>query len=737
MGKNFNIALLTNLLAGESNFEFNIWRGAIDCAKENGVNLICFAGGNISLNSEKKYANVRNNIYDLVTSKRIDGIILLSTSISSFISEEDYKNFIKKFKNIPVVSIGKAPLDIPCSLVDNKTGMKNVISHLIKVHNRKNLAFITGPLDNPDAKERFAAYRETLSENGLMFREEYVFNGLFIEESGRLAVKEFLDRKINFDAIIASNDLMAFGALSVLLENNIKVPEDVSVVGFDDEENAKFSNPPLTTVKQNFYKQSYLATKMLIDFLNGKSINSSIIETEIVIRQSCGCFSNDINIINNDFEISEELTNYNSKLNFIISKTEEISLEKDYKKIIIESILKDLEGTGVGFLEIFRKVLNEIITKNVNFDELSLFISKLHLILSNIYDSNKVGKLIHKARIIFSDSFLRKNIKSSFTLLKVNEVLRSNMFTISGNFELKEFLENFKISLDSLNIPGGYLLLKTGEKFSFLYGYRKEKGILRSEFQIIDKEDILPSDLWKDKDFNLNIFPLIYRNEFFGLLILEVGTLVSFVYESLFYQISSSLKGVMLFERNKRIEVELTEKNNKLEAISSSMINSIEEISNILKEKEKSLGQLQEVSKETYNELSRTNELLQHIANYANKINEIIAIIDDISMTVNLVALNASIESTHAGEYGKGFAIIAREIKKLSDSTKKNAEEIAVTLKTVIQNVNESLNAGKKTIDTFKYQEESILELLNALMTVAGLVKKLNTASKELTDIMK
>ena len=106
-------------------------------------------------------------------------------------------------------------------------------------------------------------------------------------------------------------------------------------------------------------------------------------------------------------------------------------------------------------------------------------------------------------------------------------------------------------------------------------------------------------------------------------------------------------------------------------------------------------------------------------------------------MTVNLVALNASIESTHAGEYGKGFAIIAREIKKLSDSTKTNAEEIAKTLKTVIQNVNESLMAGKKTSETFKYQEASILELINALQTVADGVKKLSTSSKEILDIMK
>ena len=135
--------------------------------------------------------------------------------------------------------------------------------------------------------------------------------------------------------------------------------------------------------------------------------------------------------------------------------------------------------------------------------------------------------------------------------------------------------------------------------------------------------------------------------------------------------------------------------------------------------------------------MEKTNEIIANVSNYANKMVEIINIIDDISMTVNLVALNASIESTHAGEYGKGFAIIAKEIKKLSDSTRKNAEEISKTLKSVVQNIKDSLSAGQETSKTFKDQENIIIELIEALTTVANGVKSLSLNSKEILKLMK
>lgn len=733
MAKNYTIALLTHLVSGATDFEDNIWKGAYNCAKERGVNFICFPGDSISLTVDKKYSNPRNLIYDYVSAKRIDGIIFSSTSLSNFISKEDYRDFILKFKNIPSVSIGKSPVDIPMSLVDNKIGMKKIIHHLIKVHNRKNIAFITGPMDNPDAIERFQAYKEVLEENNISYKEELVFNGLFIEESGRLAVKHFIKNRIDFDAIVASNDQMAFGALEILHQNDIKVPENVSVVGFDDTLTAQYSNPPLSTVRQPVYKQSYMAAKILIDMLEGKQVNNSILETELVLRASCGCLPKDLKILDQAIEIDKN----SSIKEQILLNLDQINLKYEYKVNIIDKLLNDIENQSDSFITYFSSLINEIILEKFNINELSVLLSKVEIILAKYFEALKFSKILSKARIILSEGLLRYQSEACLNTNKANETLRSSIFSISGNFELKDFLENLSRSLDSLNIPGGYIMIKTAEKLSFLFGYNKERGQLKSDSKIIDREDILPNDIWPDRNFSFIVFPLIFKNENLGLLVLQIGNMYSFIYESLFYQISSSLKGAMLFERNKRIELELTEKNQKLEALVVPMINSIEEISGILKEKEKSLGQLKETSKETYSELTKTNELLTNISNYANKINEIINIIDDISMTVNLVALNASIESTHAGEYGKGFAIIAREIKKLSDSTKTNAEEIAKTLKTVIQNVNESLAAGKKTSETFKYQEESILELLNALQTVADGVKKLSTSSKEILDIMK
>lgn len=738
MSKNLTIGLLTHLVSGATDFEDNIWKGAYDCARERNVNFICFPGDSLSFTEDKKYKNPRNILYDYVSNKKIDGIILASTSLSNFISQEDYKDFALKFKNMPMVSIGRISLDIPFSLVNNKIGMKKIISHLIDFHNKKNIAFITGPLENPDAIERLEAYKEILLEKSLPVREELIFNGLFIEESGRLAIKHFLKNKVNFDAIVASNDQMAFGALEILHENNINVPDDVAVVGFDDTLKAQFSNPPLSTVKQPVYKQSYMAAKTLIDILQGKPYEKiNVLETELVLRESCGCYPEEIFLLDYKMDTGEQNLSAKEKINFILSQIENVNLPYDKKSNLVEKLINDIETNSFTFLPFLRILINELIYNKLNLDELALCITKIEVILNSLYDAKTFSKIISKARIIISEGLLRFQSESCLNTTKANETLRSSIFSISENFELNEFTENLSRALTALDIPSGYIMLKTGEKLSFLFGYNKNKGMIKTSEKITEKENLLPLELWPDRNFAFIVFPLIFKNENLGLLLLEIGNMFSFVYESLFFQISSSLKGAILFERNKRIESELIEKNKKLESLVIPMINSIEEISGILKEKEKTLGQLKEVSKETFEELAKTNELILNISNYANKINEIITIIDDISMTVNLVALNASIESTHAGEYGKGFAIIAREIKKLSDSTKKNAEEISKTLKAVIQNANQSLEAGKKTSETFKNQDTAIMELLNALINVSEGIKKLSMISKEILDTMK
>ncbi len=735
------IGLFINEMSGMTDYQECIWHGIYDYTKENGINLICFPGDNLYMDSDKKLTNPRNSIYEIASEKILDGILIATTTMSNFVSAEDYAYFLRRFNKLPLVSIGKAPIDIPMVVVDNKAGLKKVIIHLIEEHNKRKLAFITGPLDNPDALERFEAYKEVLIHYGMEFDERYVFKGTFLVESGAKAVDYFIkEEKIEFDAIVASNDQMAFGAMEALKNYGIKVPLDIAVTGFDDSLLSRYSNPSLTTVMQPVYMQSMSACEMLINIIErNKAGELKVLETELIIRQSCGCVSEELKEIKSRTELIITQPVPSDKKSYLISKLKRFNLEEEFLENLLSSIFNELKSRADRFAYDFNVLLSGLLSRGKNLGELSNLLSTLRNELFTIFpdETDYIEVLIHKSRVILTEILLRRQAQKELEISNVNASLRSALFSLSGNFELKDFLENFKNALNDLRLPYGYILLNDNEKLIYLFGYSITKGVIKSSEEFIESELLLPHNVWPDKNFHLIVYPILFKQELLGRLILHIGETYSFVYESLFGQVSSSIKGAMLFEKSRRIESELIEKNKKLEDLVMPMLKTIEEISIVLKEREKTLGELNEATRESYEKLSKTNEIIEVISNYTNKMVEIINIIDDISMTVNLVALNASIESTHAGEYGKGFAIIAKEIKKLSDSTKKNAGEIAETLKNVVRNIKESMAAGQETLKIFKDQEKLILQLLESLTSTSEGIKKLSLASKEILGIMR
>jgi hypothetical protein len=144
-----------------------------------------------------------------------------------------------------------------------------------------------------------AAYVRGLAEYQLAYDPRLVLNGDFTRESGARALLELLDiRQVKlseFDAIIASNDYMAFGAVDELVRRRVRVPEQVAVVGFDDITLARHHDPSLSTVRQPLEQLGRAAVSGLFDLLDGKPVpESTRLSTELVLRRSCGCMPTDI-----------------------------------------------------------------------------------------------------------------------------------------------------------------------------------------------------------------------------------------------------------------------------------------------------------------------------------------------------------------------------------------------------------------------------------------------------------
>ncbi|MBX3081462.1 MAG: substrate-binding domain-containing protein [Anaerolineae bacterium] len=282
------IGFFTSGLADQ--YSYSILNGAITAAEKQNANLVVYSGGELdSPVSDRIYDNV---IYDLVDVSTIDALILLTGTLVGFAGPERRAAFFDRY-TMTKVSIGVALPNASNVMLDNDVGMRLAIKHLIDVHRLNRIAFIQGPEGNEEANQRFQVYLETLAANSIPFDPELVVQGQFQTEDGIEAIRILMDeRKVGFNAIVGANDNMAIGALNELLRRNVPVPRQVAVVGFDDTDDAQALVPSLTTVRQPLYEQGKYAVELALARLRHEEVrNPLVLNTNLIIRQSCGCFS--------------------------------------------------------------------------------------------------------------------------------------------------------------------------------------------------------------------------------------------------------------------------------------------------------------------------------------------------------------------------------------------------------------------------------------------------------------
>jgi phosphoserine phosphatase RsbU/P len=286
-----SVGFLVDLL-DDGPYQWAVLRGAMNSARDRGAHLLCFAGG--VLGAPSGDTGERNGIFDLARPSNVDAVVVLSGSIGKRIGPEALQQFCRRYGSIPMCSIGVELEEISSIRIDNETGMRSAIEHLVRVHGTRRIAFLRGPPANAEAEQRYGVYLETLESSGLPFCPELVVSGDFERRSGRRGVQALLtERKLavgEIGAIVAANDCMALGALDELLDCGVRVPEQIAVVGFDDVEDSRLAVPPLTTVRQPFYELGYDAVRMVLEQLRERGAPERLVRhTEPVIRRSCGC----------------------------------------------------------------------------------------------------------------------------------------------------------------------------------------------------------------------------------------------------------------------------------------------------------------------------------------------------------------------------------------------------------------------------------------------------------------
>jgi LacI family transcriptional regulator len=216
-----------------------------------------------------------------------DGLLVFANSM-----DDDELTRLNKL-GFPMVLVHRTPpqsLAIPSVTVENKAASAGIVGHLIEVHGRRRIVFLRGPENQEDSRWRELGWREALSAHGLAHDASFALQGDFDREMARAAVRELVQRGTGFDAIFAGDDDSASGALAALAEAGIQVPQEVSVVGFDDQRSSAYLTPALTTVRAPTEEVGRAAAQQLINLLRGNQADPlTLLPTEIVIRRSCGC----------------------------------------------------------------------------------------------------------------------------------------------------------------------------------------------------------------------------------------------------------------------------------------------------------------------------------------------------------------------------------------------------------------------------------------------------------------
>lgn len=243
-----------------------IVRGAEDVANIYKYNVM-LCNSDCDGEKEKEYLKV-------LKEKMVDGVLYMSSSL-----EQDTLDLINEL-DIKTVLVETSNKDnaLPSVSIDNVSGAYEATKYLLD-KGRKNIAFIGISKNEKNAwGMRFEGYEKALTEAGIEVKEELCFFKNLKIKTGKEGISELLSRGCKFDGIVCASDEIAMGAINGLRENNISVPKEVSVIGFNGIEMAKNFYPTITTIEQPMYDMGSVAMRMLIKLLNKQELDNPYFE---------------------------------------------------------------------------------------------------------------------------------------------------------------------------------------------------------------------------------------------------------------------------------------------------------------------------------------------------------------------------------------------------------------------------------------------------------------------------
>ena len=531
----------------DDEYQSTLWHAIEQEARKRNLGTISFIGSRLGSPIASEASS--NLAYHLAGKENIDGLIIIASSLASYFTTVDLNKFFAPWSSLPRVSIGMRMQGMSDITVEGEEDIAVVVEHLITVHHRSKFAILTGPKTHEESIRRLDACSQVLETHGIGLDERMVFSGTFTDVSGRETVAALVEQGLDFDALVCLNDWMALGALDELAKRGIKVPDDVSVVGYDGLDPSRYALPPLTTVVQPLHEMGVIAVDILDRIMAGGEEEHITLPCTTVIRESCGCNPH----ISYTPGLHEMPSYASPSERFAVQDLLLLVRQANYHQIIsrLNRALDTTAGES-GSMHRWNEYLSVVEYKSSVESDLSPKTLGMLMAAARALIGDKIGRFQAAKRIATENSF---------------DSLRKVSAMLSGTFELDEFFENLRLSLKLFGLDHGYLV-------RFTHAKGKARLLMAMDQvspldQVFDAMHILPPSLgtgWKAQRWVL--LPLVYLDEPLGYLLVPFRKVMPALYAVLQGQVSSTLKGYLLLtqirEHEKNLETQVAHRTQDL-----------------------------------------------------------------------------------------------------------------------------------------------------------------------------
>ena len=596
--RRFRVGLLTAAITDP--FSNMLAKGAVKAAERLDCDLFIFPGKYLGIEelyaqADAKYEYQYNALFDHAAVSGLDFMIAAVGTIAYALDDDAKLDFLRRFDNIPLLSVASQTDEYDYLIYDNKSGVTEAVEYLIS-EGRKHIGFMAGDLNNIECKLRYLAYRETLERHGLEYSDDLVTECDIAGKSLDKA-RELLKVNPDMDGVVCVNDNIAHMMYTAIKERGSRIGSDIAVVGFDDLPFAAELDPPLASVRADASMLGERAVEKAVAYLSGKEDNEHFVPTRFIPRESCSVLGELFNSPEKVFTGSREDAVRNME-QYLKSRSEYSNEQKNKVLMIFRRTIRFIENEFVRRVPDRSSILTALDIADSFFDSGCLsadILIRSYSMIDSAYRwfSDLCPPVSMPALHKLYEAFYRRVSSEIVQQYRSLQDMNNSRTHINNVFirdtlmfdrtNLQDAYRNALKRLTDVGADTGFLyVLEKSEEYKSGERFMPERWLFKSYFYGSNlfsvpknEQSMTPQQLYSHKYLPENrrytlIAADLYSNEFqYGMALLEPRTTDFFdELELAVYQISSALRTIELLQKQEDMLTELHSRSLALDNLS-------------------------------------------------------------------------------------------------------------------------------------------------------------------------